>query len=260
MLVAEDLGFKVGRKALLTAASLTVAPGELVAVIGPNGAGKSTLLRLLAGETLPATGRIAIEGKALSAWRPRDLARRRAVLPQHSALAFPFTVAEVALLGRAPHHGGMEGPLDRAIVKAALDAAGVGELAARRYPSLSGGERQRVHLARVLAQLMVGPGAYAGGYLLLDEPVTSLDPRHQHAALVLARRFVESGGAGLAVLHDFGLAGRYADRIVVIAAGRVVATGAPAEILQPAVLDGVFGMRFRTVADPEGGPPLLLAA
>ncbi|MCW5772176.1 MAG: ATP-binding cassette domain-containing protein, partial [Rhodospirillaceae bacterium] len=175
MIAAERIGYAVGRKSLVAEVSLSLARGELLAVIGPNGAGKSTLLRMLAGELAPAAGTISLDGKPLAAWAPAEIARRRAVLPQSSTLTFPFSVAEVALLGRAPHNGGIDTRQDLIIVQHALAVAGVGHLAARRYPSLSGGERQRVHLARVLAQLMTGPGRYEPGFLLLDEPVTSLD-------------------------------------------------------------------------------------
>jgi iron complex transport system ATP-binding protein len=260
MLVAEQLEFAIGRKALLAGASLALRAGEFVAVVGPNGAGKSTLLRLLAGEIRPSRGAVRLDGKALSSWSRRALARRRAVLPQSSALSFPFTVFEVALLGRAPHNGGVETPLDRAIACHALEATGVAALAARVYPTLSGGERQRVHLARVLAQLMTGPGRYAAGFLLLDEPVTSLDPRHQHAALALARAFVAAGGGGLAILHDVNLAARYADRVIVLAGGRIVAAGTPADALAPDIISPVFEIPFRRIDDPAGGPPILLAA
>ena len=260
MLDAAHLAYAIGGKTLLAEACLIVGEGELVAIVGPNGAGKSTLLRLLAGELKPSRGAIALDGKPLAAWNRRALARRRAVLPQSSSLTFPFAVAEVVLLGRAPHNGGIETPLDRAIMRAALEATGIAALAARAYPSLSGGERQRVHLARVLAQLMTAPDQYAPGLLLLDEPVTSLDPRHQHAALALARGFVASGGGALAILHDVNLAARYADRVIVLAAGRIVAAGRPAEALTPAVLGPVFDMAFRQIADPLGGPPILLAA
>ncbi len=260
MLEAEEIEYAVGRKTLLSGVSLVLNPGELLAVIGPNGAGKSTLLRLLAGETRPSRGAVRLDGRPLDGWNRRALARRRAVLPQSSSLSFPFTVGEVVLLGRAPHTGGVEGALDRAIARHALEAVGMGALAGRAYPSLSGGERQRVHLARVLAQLMRAPAQFEPGFLLLDEPVTSLDPRHQHAALALAREFVGQGGGALAILHDVNLAARYADRVIVLANGRLVATGTPAEALSPAVLSPVFEMPFRQVADPNGGPPILLAA
>src|SRR6185503_2872207 len=158
MLEADQVDFTIGRKALVAAASLALAAGEFVAVVGPNGAGKSTLLRLLAGEIRPSRGAVRLDGKPLAAWNRRALAQRRAVLPQSSSLSFPFTVGEVVLPGRAPHGGGVETGLDRAIARHALDATGVGDLADRIYTSLSGGERQRVHLARVLAQLMTAPG------------------------------------------------------------------------------------------------------
>jgi iron complex transport system ATP-binding protein len=260
MLEAREVCYQVGRKSLVAGVSLSVRAGELLAVIGPNGAGKSTLLRMLAGELRPSTGTVVFDGRPLSAWNRRALARRRSVLPQSSSLNFSFTVGEVALLGRAPHSAGIDGPLDRAIAQHALAAAGMEALAQRSYTSLSGGERQRVHLARVLAQLMEAPGRYAPGCLLLDEPVTSLDPRHQHAALALTRGVVAQGGAALAILHDVNLAARYADRVAVLAAGRLAALDAPATALAPAVLEAAFAMPFRQVADPAGGPPILLAA
>ena len=131
MLEANVLSFAVGRKVLLEDVSLVLKPGELLAIVGPNGAGKSTLMRLLAGETTPRTGSIAIDGRPMAAWPKRDLARRRAVLPQSSSLSFPFSAGEVALMGRGPHSGGIERQVDRVIARRALEMAGVADLAAR---------------------------------------------------------------------------------------------------------------------------------
>ena len=163
-LAIHEATVQIGAATLLDGLSLAVEPGEVVAVVGPNGAGKSTALRLFAGERAPDTGEVRLDGRPLAAFDEGDLARRRAVLPQHAALAFGFSALDVVLLGRTPHAAGRRA--DVAAAARAMHRAGVAPLAARRYPTLSGGERQRVHLARVLAQL--DGDAPGSQYLLLD--------------------------------------------------------------------------------------------
>jgi iron complex transport system ATP-binding protein len=248
-LVADRLGWCTGGSTLLDDVSLHVEAGEMVAVMGPNGAGKSTLLRNLAGELQPASGEVVLNGRRLRHWPRLLLARQRAVLPQHSPLSFGFTVTEVVAMGRAPHPG-QGGRRDAAIVEAAMRAADVSHLAGRRYPGLSGGERQRVHLARVLAQVWEeaedGPR-----FLLLDEPTSALDLAHQHQVLGIVRDMLARGGIGaLVILHDLNLAAQYADRLVLLRDGRLAATGAPAEVLDPAVLEPVFGLSLQVLPHP----------
>jgi ABC-type hemin transport system ATPase subunit len=182
MLAAHHVTLRVGRKALLNDVSLAFNPGEVLALIGPNGAGKSTLLKAVAGELTPTTGVVELEQKPLAAWSLQERARRRAVLPQHSMLDFPFTVLEVVLLGRSPHGGGAS-VHDHYIARQALAAVEAAHLEQRLYPTLSGGERQRVQLARVLAQIWEPLPDGTARYLLLDEPTASLDLAHQHATL-----------------------------------------------------------------------------
>lgn len=241
MIAARNIAVRAGGRILLEAISLDLRPGEVLAVVGPNGAGKSTLLRALAGEIRPSAGEIAFAGKPLSAWTAAALARRRAVVSQHVALAFPMTVAEVVGLGRLPWHGTPEVRQDRQAVVAAMVAAGVGHLAERSYSRLSGGERQRVQLARALAQL---DGAARPSALLLDEPTSSLDVRHRAALLHLLRRLAGEGLAVLVVLHDLNEAAFVADRVAVLARARCVALGRAAEILRPALLEDVYGLPF----------------
>jgi iron complex transport system ATP-binding protein len=166
-------------------------------------------------------------------------------------LAFPFTALEVVLLGRTPHCVGGERDRDRHIAWQALSIADVVGLAERLYTTLSGGERQRVQLARVLAQIWDPPVDGSPRYLLLDEPVSSLDLAHQHAVLTLAHRLSRQGSGVLAVLHDLNLAAQYADRIAVLQAGRLQALGTPRDVLQAALIQRVFGVQARVAWDDE---------
>ena len=260
MLALDSVTVRAGQATLLDALSLHVAPGEVVAVVGPNGAGKTTALRLLAGETAPASGRVTLDGQPLA--DAPDLALRRAVLPQESALAFGFTALDVVLLGRTPHRATRRD--DLAAAGRAMAQAGVDGLADRRYPTLSGGERQRVHLARVLAQLDPAPHAPSGDsapvgrYLLLDEPTSALDLAHQHAVLRVARQQATAGVGVLAVLHDLNLAAQYADRIAVLAGGRLVAVGRPHAVLTPTVVRCAFGITVMVTAHPCAACPLIV--
>ncbi len=258
MLALDSVTVRAGQATLLDALSLSVAPGEVLAVVGPNGAGKTTALRVLAGETTPAAGEARLGGRLLA--DVADLARRRAVLPQESGLAFGFTALDVVLLGRTPWRASRRD--DLAAAARAMAQASVEHLAGRRYPTLSGGERQRVHLARALAQID-GPaasdgGAPAGRYLLLDEPTSALDLGHQHGVLRTARRVASEGVGVLAVLHDLNLAAQYADRIAVLAAGRLLAVGTPGSVLTPTVVRCAFGITVMVTAHPCAACPLVV--
>jgi iron complex transport system ATP-binding protein len=252
MLVARDIDVTLGRAPVLRGVGLALAPGEVLAVLGPNGAGKSTLLAVLSGAEAPDAGWVGLDDRPLAAWAPAALARRRAVLPQHSELVFAFTAFEVALLGRSPHAGRSSRARDLAAVVWALTEAEVAHLADRVYTTLSGGERQRVQLARVLAQIgPLGPEAPdAARYLLLDEPTSSLDLAHQHATLAAARRAASAGVAVLVVLHDLNLAAMYADRLLVLSAGRIAAEGGADAVLSEALVADVFDLEVRVTRHP----------
>jgi len=258
MLEARDVVVHAGGAELLRGVSVAVRPGEVVAVIGPNGAGKSTLLRVLSGDVAPRAGTVSMDGVALARLPILEQARRRAVLAQGAELTFGFTALQVALLGRSPHLGTTTARRDRGIARAALRRARVHHLASRSYLTLSGGERQRVMLARALAQIWEAP-AHGARYLLLDEPTAALDLAQQHGALEVARAMAETGTGVLVILHDLNLAARHARRVLLIANGRAVAQGTPAEVLREAVLESVFGIGVRVVADPVDGLPLVFA-
>ena len=254
MLRAENLTLKRGSAVVLSDIEMALQPGEVLGVLGPNGAGKSTLLAALCGELLPSAGRVSLDGRALAEWDGPSRAQRLAVLPQSSTLNFAFAVEDVVAMGRLPHASGAR--LDAEIVAAALRAADAAHLAGRSYLQLSGGERQRVHLARVLAQLWPGQ---SGQVLLLDEPTSMLDPLHQHTTLQAIRTVAAAGCAVLVVLHDLNLAARYCDRLLLLADGNAQALDTPQAVLQPALLEAVFGIRVLVQSHPELGHPLIIA-
>jgi len=261
-LTASEVVVIRGGRAIVSEVSLSITPGEVVVILGPNGAGKSTLLSALAGDLLPDSGSVTLRHKTIASWSSRELSRQRAFLPQRSSLDFPLNVLDVALLGRAPYHAGVERRDDLSIAWRALCATGMEGYAERRYTTLSGGEQQRVQIARVLAQLWGDRHATPGPppFLLVDEPTASLDLRHVHELLRLMRE--QADGAlqcgVVAVLHDVHLASLYADRIALLSHGRLQALGTPGDVLTCERLEHVYGLPVRVVQDQAGGPPLFV--
>ncbi|MCY4076458.1 MAG: heme ABC transporter ATP-binding protein [Acidobacteria bacterium] len=257
MLQTRSLSYAVGGRALVEKASLDVRPGSLTVVIGPNGAGKTTLVRMLSGELRPTAGRLTLDGRPLRAFSARELALRRAVVPQAAQLTFPFTVEEVVLLGRTVPGLDDPGPA-RALCRTALERVGLLDLAGRSYTALSGGERQRVHLARAFAQLGDWRRDDGTTLLFLDEPTSNLDLAHQLSILREVRKDVAEGLAVVAVLHDLNLASCFADRIILMSAGRIARVGPPPEIFRDEVLSTVFGCVVRANVTPAPDVPFVL--
>lgn len=258
ILSGRELSFVAGGRRLVSDATLDLTCGTTTILIGPNGAGKSTLLKLLTGEIKPAGGRIDIAGEALPAVPAWRLACLRAVMAQHARLAFPFSVYEVASLGVDGIGRALTRQRREAIVADSLAAAGVIDLAGRRYQTLSGGEQQRVQFARVLCQLEAGRSISERQVLFLDEPIASLDLCHQLSLLDMARNIAARGVAVLVVLHDLNLAVTYADHLVVMDQGRIIAQGAPARTLDDALLRQVFKVDLSLSRAPAPGLPFLL--
>ncbi|WP_443035271.1 ABC transporter ATP-binding protein [Streptomyces sp. BE20] len=228
--------------------TLTAAAGQVVGLVGPNGSGKSTLLRCVYRALRPAAGAVRLGGEELHALTAREAARRVAALPQEHSAEFDFTVAEVVAMGRLPHRRGpAAGPGDGERCAAALRRVGAAHLAERGFLSLSGGEKQRVLIARALVQ--------EPKVLVLDEPTNHLDIAHQLEVLALVR---EAGPTVLTALHDLNLAAGHCDLLYVVAAGRIVASGSPAEVLEPGLLAEVFGVRATPVRHPGTGAVQLL--
>jgi iron complex transport system ATP-binding protein len=265
---AHGIQVRIGRAILLDDVSLEVSPGEVVAVAGPNGAGKSTLVAALAGDMRPDLGSVTLAGRDLADWPRGELARRRSVMSAERSVAFAFTAGDVAMLGRLPLHGGDPTEADRLVIRELLEAVDCAHLSGRVFATLSTGERQRVALARAIAQVTDAQEREATGdladpgvarYLLLDEPTSSLDPAHQHLAMRLLRHQADAGRGVLAVLHDLNLAAAYADRVVLMAAARVVASGPPDDVLRPDLLEQVFGIPMLVMPHPHLRHPLVIA-
>ncbi|MFF2212014.1 heme ABC transporter ATP-binding protein [Streptomyces antibioticus] len=244
---ADGVWVRLGGRDVLCGVDVRVRAGEVLALVGPNGAGKSTLLAALAADLPAAAGTVRIHGRPAGGWSAPELALRRAVLPQAAVLSFPFTVADVVRMGRAPHDSSPAE--DEAVIAEAMAATEVTRFAARPFSALSGGERARVALARVLAQ--------RAPLLLLDEPTAALDLKHQELVLRLCRERAREGDAVVVVLHDLGLAAAYAHRVAVLHEGRVAADGPPAEVFTGRLLSEVYDQPVEVLPHPRTGALLV---
>ena len=234
----ENLGVALGRRSVVKDANASFVPGTLTGIVGPNGAGKSTLARAMLA-LVPASGTVRIDGADAAAMPRADLARRIAYLPQGQTLHWPLTVERLVGLGRLPHLAPMSriGEADAAAIERAMARADVLTLRDRIATELSGGERARVLFARALA--VEAPA------LIADEPLASLDPGHQIDAMDLLRAEADAGRLVIAVLHDLTMAARYCDRLLLVDRGRLVADGAPLDVLSEANLRTVYGVQAR---------------
>ena len=233
----------------LDGVSLDVASGSFYAVIGPNGSGKSTLMRALLGVSPLVSGRVTLDERATDVWSRRELARAIGAVPQAESIAFPLTAREMVAMGRYPYLGPLapEGDSDRAAVTRALAACDVLDLADRDVATLSGGELQRARIARALAQ---EPRA-----LVLDEPTTSLDIRHEMEILELLRSSADGGLTVLLITHGLDMVAQFADRMLLLSRGRVAAEGTPAQVMREDTLREVYGWPISVHTDPRSGTP-----
>ena len=253
MLNAQNLTYTINGQRLTDNVSLHFPGGEIVAILGPNGAGKSTLLRQLTGYLQPDSGTCSLLGTSLDQWSPSALARVRAVMRQNNHMAFPFSVREVIQMGRHPH--GTRGGRDEC--EQIMVMCGCDNLAGRDYRQLSGGEQQNVQIARLLVQLW--DAAPSPKWLFLDEPTSALDIHHQQQLFRLLRQLVHERQFNVCcVLHDLNLAARYADRIVLLEKGRVVANGSPQQVLTEPALSKLYRAEIAVIDDPVEGLPLIM--
>jgi iron complex transport system ATP-binding protein len=242
MLSCEELDVAVAGRLLVDSLSLSLEPGRFVALLGRNGAGKTLTLHTLAGLREAARGRVLLEGKPLSAWRPAERARRLGLLPQAAEDPFPVTVLETTLIGRHPHidFWRWEDSGDIAIARQRLGEVDLGGLEGRSVETLSGGERRRLAIATLLAQ---DPAT-----CLLDEPTNHLDPQHQLAVLQLFRERADAGGTVLASLHDATLAARFADDALLMHGDGRWAFGPCEQVLTPANLSELYMSSIHEIA------------
>ncbi len=244
-LALRGVEVRLSGRVVLAGVDLALAPGELLLLAGRNGAGKTTLLRTAAGLLAPVRGTVELAGRPLASLGRREVARQVACVAQETALPFPFTAGQLVLLGRTPHLGllAFESRADVAVAERALERLGLAALADRSVLELSGGERQLVHLARGLAQ--------EAPVLLLDEPTAHLDLAHRALVLGCLRDLAAEGRALLVVSHDLFAAG-FANRVALLAEGRILAAGAPLDVIRPDHLRAAFGVETEVIATPAG--------
>jgi iron complex transport system ATP-binding protein len=252
MLEARQLTYAVNGRCLTNNVSFSLPGGEIVAILGPNGAGKSTLLRQLTGYLTPDSGECFLFGRPLAQWSIEALARTRAVMRQNSGIIFPFRVQEVINMGRHAH----KSAASREDIATVMALCRCETLAQRDYRSLSGGEQQRVQLARLLLQLWE-PG-HAAKWLFLDEPTSALDIHYQQQLFRLLRELVQTRHFSICcVLHDLNLAALYADRILLLNRGQVVANGAPQQVLNEPDLRELYQADITVSTHPTEDRPLM---
>jgi len=250
MIDIRAVSVEISGKRLVDQVTMSVRQGQVLALVGPNGAGKSTLMKVVSGDLPPTHGDVLIDGRSISTFQPKELALRRAVLPQQTFLQFSFTSREVIEMGRSARQGRAERERDDEVVEAAMARTETIELQQRTFPTLSGGEQARVTLARVLAQ--------EAPILLLDEPTAALDLSHQQMVMEIARDLAANGSTVVAILHDLNLAASYADKMAILHHGRLTAFAEPWEALDPVLLSEVFDCPIAVARHPVRNCPLVM--
>ncbi|MFD2206928.1 heme ABC transporter ATP-binding protein [Kiloniella antarctica] len=251
-LKANSISVRIGQSLLLQDINLELKPGRFLGILGPNGAGKSTLLKILSGEMSPTHGSVELDQIPLKRFKEDALAKRRAVMPQASQLAFPFSARAVVAMGRWPYESLCTPFANQKAIEKAMALSDVRHLAERSYSVLSGGEKQRVQLARALAQTMGRAEDQEAKYLLLDEPTAGLDIAHQHAVLKAARQQCNKHNtATLAILHDLNQAALYCDDIAIISNGSLVNVGPTKVVMDTEILSKTFNCKVTKIHEPH---------
>ena len=253
MLQTHDVCVEINKKKILKNIKFDVPAGKITALIGPNGSGKSTLMRAISGE-ISYQGKIFINERDINFMKAWELATIRAVLPQNSSVAFPFTVAEVI-------HIGLRNPTDSStdhIINDALDCVGLLSLAKREYSQLSGGEQQRVQLARVLAQVWSPLVDGTAKWIFLDEPVSSLDISYQLEVMNIMQNYAYRGGGVLTIMHDLNLTAMYADNVGLLHNGKLLCFGAPSDVMNNKILSEAYSCKIKVNETPKNNKIFIL--
>ncbi|HTA84493.1 MAG TPA: heme ABC transporter ATP-binding protein [Bacteroidia bacterium] len=257
MLEVKNVSYKIGEHQILDNISALFEPGKLTMILGPNGSGKSTLLKIISNEINNYSGSVHYDKKLLNKKDTGSVSKIRAVLSQESELSFPLTVEEVVMMGRYPHFNLRPSKKDTEICHQALKRMKMDSFHERNYLTLSGGEKQRVHFARVMAQIWEQPeDKYR--YLLLDEPIASLDLNYQHEFLKIAKEVAQQNTVTIVVIHDINLALQYADFVLLINKGKIVAMGNTLEVITVENIQEIYALRCRVVQDKTSHIPYFI--
>lgn len=251
-LYTDKLTLKHSEHTIIDGLSVAFPQGKVTAIVGPNGCGKSTLLNGLSRVHLPAKGQIVLDSKDIHSLPSREVAKKLALLPQETSAPDGIAVRELIRFGRHPHQNFLKqwGMDDRSAIQFALEAANLEDLADRLLDTLSGGQRQRAWIAMSIAQ--------ETPVLLLDEPTSALDLGHQIEVFDLIRELAEQGKTLIMVVHDLAMAARYADHLIAMKSGEIVAQGAPKDIITPELMDDLYGVHCDLLEDPSTGAPVLV--
>ncbi|MBD8490616.1 heme ABC transporter ATP-binding protein [Echinicola sp. CAU 1574] len=255
MITANGIHFCLKNRPILEEIDVSISSGELAVVLGPNGAGKSTLLKLLTGEQVCSNGKITINGEAIESLKTNELAKYRAVMPQHSVVNFPFSVEEIVGLGALSHD---KQTRSSQLLEEVMKLTQVEAFRHRMINELSGGERQRVHLARVLLQIWEDKPFPR--YLFLDEPTSSMDIAQQHLVLSIVQQLKKRNIGVFAILHDLNLAAQYADKILLMKEGNIRYSGSVQETMQEEKLTEIYGHPISVLPHPSIENALLISS
>jgi iron complex transport system ATP-binding protein len=255
MLEANNISYAHRKFSILENINVSVNYGELLVIVGPNGAGKSTLLSLLANEMEKHTEPIFFKKKTFKNWDSKELAHSKAKFSQSNSHDIPLLVNDVVLMGRYPYFSSIPHKTDEMAALKAMEETDVAKLAGREYNSLSGGEKQRVHLARVLAQL---DNDIEQKLVFLDEPLNNLDILHQHRILHTIKNFTQRGNTAVMVLHDLNLAGQFADKVMLLKKGKIVAHDVPAKVFTREIISSVYNFPCTICPNPVNQNPLII--
>lgn len=255
MLEAQNISYAHRKFSILENIDVTVNNGELLVIVGPNGAGKSTLLSMLANELTNKEDLIFFKKKTFHDWDCKELAHSKAKFSQNNSHDIPLTVNDVAMMGRYPYFNSVPQKQDEEAVLKALEETDMASMRQRDYNSLSGGEKQRVHLARVLAQL---DNNVAQKLVFLDEPLNNLDVLHQHRILHTIKNFTQKGNTAIMVLHDLNLAAQFADRVMLLKKGKIVAHDVPGNVFTKEIISRVYNFPCTICTNPVNQNPLII--
>tara|TARA_R110000868_G_scaffold235273_8_gene489124 strand:+ start:31248 stop:32045 length:798 start_codon:yes stop_codon:yes gene_type:complete len=261
MIKVDDISVTLpSKKVLVDGVSLIVKPGTVTAIVGKNGAGKSSLLKAICGDIKKTNGEIYFEDQPISNIDINDLAKRRAVMSQKTTLDFSFTAQEIVALGRNPFWGTVSSTEDERIVLKCMEKADVIHLKNQTFTTLSGGEQQRIHFARALAQIWTSVEKKEPSYLLLDEPLASLDVTHQHEMMQVLRYLSAHQVGILIVVHELNLAAQYSDQVYILKDGKTVVFGSPFEVFTEKIIAQAFDYHVSIIPHPKIRCPLIIAS